>query len=201
VSVAVAVFLRYPERGKVKTRLAATVGDDRALAVYEKLLEHTLATLDALPDRFRVLLCGEPSTPLARYRQRFEGARRDFVLQEGATLGDRLLAACTHALGGTRAVFCIGTDCPGITPSHFEMAARALERHDAVLGPAEDGGYWLLGTKRAEPRLFEKVPWSSDQVAAVTEARFRELRWTWERIATLGDVDTEEDARRFGLVP
>jgi rSAM/selenodomain-associated transferase 1 len=199
VKVGVAVFLRYPELGRVKTRLAVTLGQERALAVYERLLAHTLAITDALSDDFAVTLFGEPTTPIERYQERFRGPRRRIVLQQGASLGDRLLDACRSVLATTDAVLCVGTDCPEVAPRHFAAAAEALQGHDAVLGPAADGGYWLLGTKRAEPRLFEDVPWSTERVAALTEARFRELRWTWARLETLSDVDEAADVARFGL--
>lgn len=197
--IGIAVFLRYPERGRVKTRLAATVGPDRALEIYEKLLSRTLETLDALPEPFVPTLFGEPSVPLEKYRARFADGRRRFALQEGPDLGERLYLAARTVLQEESAVLCVGTDCPEIRPEHFVAAAEALRSHDAVLGPAKDGGYWLLGTKRAERRLFEQIPWSTNRVAALTESRFRELRWTWAALPTLSDIDEAADAERFGL--
>ncbi len=97
-------------------------------------------------------------------------------------------------------MLCIGTDCPSLRAAHLVGARAALEENDAVLGPAADGGYWLLGTKRAEPRLFEDVPWSTDRVAAITEARFAELRWQSRRLETLADVDEQADAEKAGLL-
>ncbi len=109
-------------------------------------------------------------------------------------------AAC-QALERSRRVILVGTDCPSLCADDLSACAHALHDHDAVLGPAEDGGYWLLGLRRSDPRLFDDIAWGSAQVLAQTRQRFEELGWRWHEITTRWDVDRPEDLARLRSTP
>jgi len=189
------IFLRRPELGKVKTRLAATIGPERALEVYSTLLHHTLKCAAEL-DLERVAWTtgnGDVTELLAPY---------DFVVyeQRGNDLGERMEFAFDHAFNtGNSPVVIIGTDCPGITQDLLEQALYALQDHDAVLGPARDGGYYLLGLKRPFNLVFRGMKWSTETVARDTVKVLKEHALTLHLLPVLIDVDTEQDRRDTGL--
>ena len=120
-------------------------------------------------------------------------------------LGARMQHAAAAALAVTGRILIIGTDCPALTPAELRLAADRLDaRHDAVLIPAEDGGYVLIGLKWWNPRLFSDIAWGSDQVLATTRARLAELRWRWHELPPSWDVDRPPDFARLrasGLIP
>ena len=91
----------------------------------------------------------------------------------------------------------IGTDCPALTPALLRLAANTLAGHDAVVVPAEDGGYVLIGMRQAAPRIFDAVDWSTGHVMAQTRARLAEMDWRWQEFAPLWDVDRGEDLERL----
>jgi rSAM/selenodomain-associated transferase 1 len=132
----------------------------------------------------------------------FEKLARRFPIalrmQARGSLGARMLAACQRALGTANGVILIGTDCPGLRAADLRAAERALRSGvDAVLAPAEDGGYALIGLRRVSPRVFCGVQWGADTVLAETRRRFRELGWRWRELRTVWDVDRPEDYRRL----
>ena len=106
--------------------------------------------------------------------------------------------AFTQSLAHTKHAICIGTDCPALTVRHLHDAAAALRAgHDAVISPAEDGGYTLIGLARHEPRLFTGISWSSDQVMRQTRERLRDCGLRWLELETLWDIDRPEDWQRL----
>ena len=115
------------------------------------------------------------------------------LVQEGQDLGARMAYAARSALTRAESVILVGTDCPDLSPEFLKAAIAGLEHQDAVLGPALDGGYVLLGLRSVESSLFERMPWGSDRVAYVTEQRLDALGWQWSRLAPLRDVDRPED--------
>jgi len=185
------IFLRKPELGKVKTRLADTLGAEKALAVYETLLDHTLKCSAKL-DVERVAWStgnGDVTELLAPY---------DFAVyeQRGNDLGERMEFAFDQAfINGNSPVLIIGTDCPGISQELLEQALAALQDHDAVLGPARDGGYYLLGLKRPFNAVFRGIQWSTDTVAQDTINVLKSHALTVQLLPVLIDVDTEQDLR------
>ncbi|MBI4230214.1 MAG: TIGR04282 family arsenosugar biosynthesis glycosyltransferase [Planctomycetes bacterium] len=188
------VFARYPEAGKVKTRLARDLGVRRALAVYRSLLRRTLdlaIARDTAGQRVRIRVA--PARRLESFRSG-PGRRLPCLAQSGGDLGNRLRRAFEHAWReGSRRIVVIGSDCPGLTARHLDRAFRELRAADAVLGPARDGGYYLLGLSRPAGRVFDRIPWSTDRVLATTLARMRRLRLTHRLLGTLRDVDTAAD--------
>lgn len=185
----VLIFARTPERGKVKTRLAAELGDDRALAIYERLLEHTCDTVLRSGIPTRVYVAGD--IPEHDIWSRAGFARYP---QPSGTLGERMQSAFSDAFrDGIRAAVIIGTDCPGLKPSHLHEAIKQLETVEAVVGPAEDGGYVLLGLTSPIRRIFENKDWSTDSVLRATLADFRALEMSYNMLEPLRDIDTIDD--------
>jgi rSAM/selenodomain-associated transferase 1 len=184
MSAAVVVFGREPVPGWVKTRLAAQVGPTRAAAVYAILLEHTLeqARLSGLD---AVLALAEPPS---------EGWRPPVPVaveaQVGGDLGSRMAASFSrHFARGAEIVVLVGSDCPFLSADHLREAAAACLSEDVVLGPAHDGGYWLVAQRAPGVDLFTGVPWSSARTLDATRRRLADLGVRHRELETLRDVD------------
>lgn len=183
------VFLRNPELGKVKTRLAAEVGNAKALEMYQDMLAHTLDVVERV----------EADTHLYFAEQINESIGNNIVLckkavQIGNNLGEKMYNAFRDVLnyaGGK--VIIIGTDCPGIEPKILQTAFDRLSTTDIVIGPAADGGYYLLGMKAVHTTLFQSIEWSSSSVLQTTINRCIENKLDYELLQILHDVDEEKD--------
>jgi uncharacterized protein len=188
------IFARYPELGKVKTRLAAGLGEAAALAAYRQLLAHTAAAVAPLPAVRTLWLAAAPPAEAAPL---WPGTAQQ-VQPVVPDLGQRMAHAFGAAFAaGARRVVIIGTDCPGLSTDILEAAFHQLRTHDVVLGPADDGGYYLLGLQRPQPALFQGLSWSTDSVLRDTLAIAAREALTVARLPTLHDVDTAEDWRRW----
>jgi rSAM/selenodomain-associated transferase 2/rSAM/selenodomain-associated transferase 1 len=197
--VTLQVFARSPVAGSVKTRLAASIGEQQALAVHVEFVERTLATATAaraagFVDTVELWCAPDAAAPgFADWRERHGVTLRS---QPDGDLGVRMRVAMDGALSrGSRAIL-IGTDCPALDVGYLEAAALALGRHDAVLGPVEDGGYVLIGLRRPVA-AFDAVPWSSPGTLAATRAALARARATWHELPTLWDVDVATDLARW----
>ena len=179
------VFAKAPLPGRVKTRLIPALGAQRAADLAREMLERTLT--EALATGLRVELCGEPD-PAGWY----VGPPVALSDQGLGGLGERLARAAARVSGP---FLLIGADCPELDRTRLGAAAAALEDYDATIHPAEDGGYALLGLRRAHPSLFEGIAWSTGAVAAQTMARIEALGWSLDVRETLRDVDEPEDLR------
>ncbi len=190
----VIVFVRAPELGRVKTRLAATLGAERALSVYRELLGVTLDTLRPHADvELRITPDGAA-----------EGFGRSLGLelppdwrirsQGVGDLGARLSRAVEEAFAtASGLVVAIGCDCPEITLADVEEAGRLLSGADVVFGPANDGGYWLIGLKRPVPEVFQGIAWGGPQVLAQSLDQLSRKGLTALLLRPLGDIDTAAD--------
>ncbi|MFZ1808278.1 MAG: TIGR04282 family arsenosugar biosynthesis glycosyltransferase [Cyclobacteriaceae bacterium] len=183
------IFYRNPELGKVKTRLAATLGDDKALAVYFKLVNHTQSITKGLTVDKMVCYShhvdSEDSWSNELYQKR---------IQEGDTLGEKLEYAVKHAFEkGYQSVGVIGSDCFELTEEILKESFIKLVTNDAVIGPAKDGGYYLLGMRTFVPEFFKGKEWSTATVAKDTINDFKRLGLTHFVLPALSDVDREED--------
>ncbi len=189
------VFVKAPVPGQVKTRLAAGVGPDRATALYRHLGRQIVHAVVS-PDCETVVWYAPPGdAPLVRAWLDGLGVSR-FLLQSGGDLGRRLCAAfARHFHEGARRVVIIGSDCPGIDSELTAQAFAALKRHEVVLGPAWDGGYYLIGMKALHASLFQGIAWSSAVVAQETVARARAAGLSCHFLQELRDVDTVADAQ------
>tara|TARA_B100001179_G_C18563290_1_gene391612 strand:- start:214 stop:792 length:579 start_codon:yes stop_codon:yes gene_type:complete len=178
----VAIFARWPEPGKAKTRLIPRLGAEGAATLYRRLLELTVeqARESALPFHLRVT-GAEPQ----RFRD-WLGGTLDVRDQGAGDLGEKLARVPVPGL-------MIGSDCPGLTAKLLEEAAQALSTHEAVIGPADDGGYWLLGLRAPCPDLFTDMEWSTAQVFPETMRRLESRGIAPHVLPELTDIDTGED--------
>ena len=192
----VVVFGREPIPGRVKTRLAAGVGEEAAAAVYGELLAHTLDMAEAV-DADLVLALAEP--PARSFRPPLDVA---IEVQVSGDLGRRLSATFERRFAeGYRRVAVIGSDCPELAPRHLDDALTSLADRPVVLGPAADGGYWLVGARPPLVEMFTDIPWSTDGVLEATRARLSRLGIDWLELEELADLDTEADLRRTLAAP
>jgi rSAM/selenodomain-associated transferase 2/rSAM/selenodomain-associated transferase 1 len=201
--VTLQIFAKNPIAGAVKTRLAAAIGDGDAAAVYVRLVETALATAVAarsagLVDRVELWCTPDAEAPaFATWRDRYSVTLR---AQAGADLGARMETALASALNdGARAIL-IGTDCPALDVAYLAHAVASLDAYDAVFGPAEDGGYVLIGLARPVD-AFAGIPWSDPDTMAMTRAKLARDRVTWQELPVLWDVDEPADLARAKNLP
>lgn len=185
------VFVRFPQYGKVKTRLAATTGDASALIIYNKLVSITLNIASNLP--FPVYLFYEGRLPNDAERD----PRYSYHIQSDGDLGHKMADAISFVLQIHAKAIIIGSDCPELTGELIMEGFSLLDQHDVVIGPAADGGYYLLGCKSLYPFLFENMAWSRPDVLEKTMERINQQRLSPGILSELHDVDTEEDWIRF----
>ena len=188
------IFARPPIPGRVKSRLAHSLGPMAAARLYRALLDHALA--EALAARLPLTLAlTEPLGDLADWRPP-EGVNVE--LQVEGDLGTRMNSAFQrHFDAGAGVVVLIGSDIPGLTGAVLRQAIAALTRVPVVLGPGADGGYWLVGQRSPGFDLFSGVPWSSSETLAATRARLDQLHLHWEELDVLRDIDTAADLTAF----
>ena len=193
------VFAKAPVPGRVKTRLARTIGDDAAASAYRALAERTLATAAAARRAGvvgRVELWLDPESDPAAIAPWPERYGVTVATQAGDDLGARMRNALRASIARGAPALLIGTDVPGYDIGYLAHAAAALERHDAVVGPAEDGGYVLIGVAR-DIDAFGDVPWSTPGVMAATRERLAAAGAKHVELPPLWDVDTGDDHARW----
>ncbi len=195
------LFTRLPLAGKAKTRLIPALGAEGAALLQQRMSEAAFATLGAGADRtgasLEVCFHGGDEKVM---RQWLPGADR-YTAQGDGDLGDKLTRAVAAAVARKRRpVIVIGADCPALTPDHLIAAFAALTDHDLV-GPAADGGYYLIGLQRFQAGLFADIPWSTPHVLHETLARANALGLHHRLLETLPDVDRPEDLPHLGHHP
>lgn len=194
-STALVIFVRNPVLGQVKTRLAKDIGDERARAIYLQLLQHTLEITRGLSFRKFIYYADEVSDcdlwSVPGYTKR---------KQNGNDLGERMLNSFKELFdqGFTRIVI-IGSDCLQLKTNTLEQAVSLLESNVAVIGPASDGGYYLLGLTKLYPELFLNKPWSTDQVFTKTIDDFNNQGITYALLKELSDIDDISDLEENGI--
>lgn len=190
-------FLKFPQPGHVKTRLAKDLGAPGAAALYEALAERVITEVYPLSQAYDLVLCAEPTHTLEDFHQ-WIGPNWTFWYQEGDTLGERLaIAAETAFHHDYQRVMFIGTDCIGMDETFIEAAFQSLEKHDTVIGPSVDGGYYLLGINQPMGWLFRDMPWSTEMVLSTTINRLEEREMTHHLLEEKLDVDTLDDLVSF----
>ncbi|MFB1487357.1 MULTISPECIES: TIGR04282 family arsenosugar biosynthesis glycosyltransferase [unclassified Thiocapsa] len=190
------IFAKAPIPGQVKTRLIPTLGPAGAAELACDLLERLVGRLSlARLARLELWCSPDPEHPL--FRDLAESAGVALRTQRGEDLGERLSAAAADALGRADAVLLVGADIPELDADYCASALAALADSDAVLGPAEDGGYVLLGLKAPAPGLFGNMPWGGDRVAAITRGRIASIGWRCPELPILWDLDRPEDVLRY----
>ncbi len=194
------VMARWPVSGRCKSRLAAELGPGRAADIQQRLTAHTLAVARQARGRlpFELVLAGAGVGGRA-LRRWGVGHGCDRVAPQGrGSLGLRMQRQVQGASGrGARRVVLIGSDLPELRSSDLEQAFSALETHELVLGPALDGGYWLIGLRRSLPVLFSGIAWGGERVLGQTERVAAGLGLAVHRLAWRGDLDRPGDLARW----
>ena len=194
------IFAKAPVPGKAKTRLIPALGAARAAEFYAELLESTIERL-ATAELSTLQCCCTPDTDHPLFQRLGQEYGMELKTQVGLGLGERMEFAATEALNRADAVILVGADCPLLEARHLASAFDWLQQgEDAVLGPAEDGGYVLLGLRQVKRALFRDIPWGGDQVLALTRQRLAQLGWRWRELEPLWDLDRPADLDRLGAV-
>lgn len=188
------ILLKAPQTGRVKTRLAKELGEAAALAAYRLLVE---TLMDNLRNARPATLCFTPHECESEMVA-WLGDNHRYEAQCDGDLGTRLAHAIGRAFDrGAKRVLTIGADCPDVVPDDLRRADELLKTSDVVIGPARDGGYWLIGLNRATPELFEDIDWSTERVCGQTTDRAAALGLRVAVLRTLTDVDTLAEWRSF----
>ena len=198
---ALIVFAKEPTPGRVKTRLAHVLGVDAATAAYRDLTAHTLFNCRTARDAkaiSRIELWCAPTSESTYFRELARSGKATAYDQPDGDLGLRMATAIGEALTRAERVLLIGTDCPLLDTGCLERAGMCLDTHEVVLGPAEDGGYVLVGTRI--PLSFGNVRWSTRHAYADTVSAFEQMRIQWTSLPVLWDVDEPADLARWNAL-
>ncbi len=194
---AILLFVKSPEKGKVKSRLAKAIGEDAALDVYKCLVSYTLENLNSGNYLFR--LCFYPPDSGAIIKN-WLGNSYYYVPQYGRDLGERMKSAFVQAFSDSvEKALVIGSDIPDLSISVIDEAFNALDTSDAVIGPAHDGGYYLIGFNKATllPDIFQGIAWSTDSVFYQTMKIVEKSGLRVHVLTELRDVDTFDDLSAY----
>jgi uncharacterized protein len=191
---ALIIFIKNPIKGKVKTRLATTVGDDKALEIYQYLLRKTLEIVKDLPCQKYLYYADKIDK-----KDIWDNTIFTKKIQIGNDLGERMYNAFTEVFDNEaiKKVAIIGADCPMLPAGFIEKAFDELKQNSFVIGPAFDGGYYLLGMKTVRVELFEKIIWGGSRVLNDTILRINKMVKTFYLLPPLPDVDTQEDWENY----
>ena len=191
------VFGKAPIAGQVKTRLIPELGKDRALHIYQTLLTHTLNVVSQIDIAATELhIVDDINHDIIQ--DLFRSNSTELFQQCDGDLGKRMQQAFQSALQENDAVVLIGSDCPGLSATIIKQAFHFLHSgDDVILGPAFDGGYYLIGMKQLYSSLFNDITWSSETVLDETRERCRQLHCRWSELACLTDVDTVADMKNY----
>jgi uncharacterized protein len=193
---AIIIFLKNPGLGKVKTRLAATIGNESALNIYLELINHTLTEAYKVEADLHLYFSEEADNSFINTAGNSTGH-----IQHGNNLGERMLNAFAATINKAyKKTIIIGTDCPGLDSSTLLQAFDKLDTTDIVFGPAQDGGYYLLGMKKLHTPLFFNIKWSTSDVLKSSLAICRQEQLSVSQLKELSDVDTENDMVHLKLL-
>jgi uncharacterized protein len=195
---ALIVFIKNPQKGKVKTRLARTVGDDKALEIYLELLQITLKNAQILRGPSEDILNVKPYlfySDFVNIHDEWSSEVFEKMVQSGQDLGERMLNAFKIVLEKHPAACIIGSDCPTLSVNILEQSFSNLNDSDYTIGPSTDGGYYLLGIRKgiAYENLFSNIEWSTPSVLTTTFERFDENKGSYTQLPVLTDIDEEKD--------
>ena len=192
---ALIIFTKNLVHGKVKTRLSSTVGNDKAFEIYKQLVEHTSTVTQEL-NCDKVVFYTEEIEVNDVWKNDYQKQ-----LQIGNNLGEKMMMAFNYVFKNkySKAVV-IGCDCPELSKQIINDAFEQLNNYDVVIGPAADGGYYLLGIKKMNEHLFENIEWSTSTVLAETVKRCKEIELSYYSLITLHDVDEEKDLQYMKIM-
>ncbi len=195
---AIIIFTRLPCKGKVKTRLAKTKGENFAVKFHRTCAEHTFNECKKLISDTNDVYIFYSDVSEKEKMKRWAGKNFSYHQQEGADIGERMCNAFKIIFGaGAKKIILIGTDIPDISSQLITKAVISLDNYDAVLGPAMDGGYYLIGMKKMYDFLFKKINWSTDKVLSDTIIRLKKNNIKTKLIKKLFDIDTEENLENW----
>jgi rSAM/selenodomain-associated transferase 1/rSAM/selenodomain-associated transferase 2 len=188
------VFVRYPWKGKVKTRLAATIGDKKACSVYKIIAENIINEIKQIPNCNKYIFYSVKKEK--ELIKKWLGKDFYYVNQEGKDLGERMRNAFRIVFGhGAKKVIILGTDIPNLSTANLTNAIKALEKTETVVGPSIDGGFYLLGMKKFYPQLFEDIQYSTNTVLEETIQKIKFSHLSFDLLERLQDIDTEYDLK------
>jgi rSAM/selenodomain-associated transferase 1 len=193
----VIVFVRVPKPGRVKTRLAQRVGGDTALRLYRHFVEDIVQTVAGRG--YSIVACHTPADGRAEMRA-WLGPDHIYMPQHGASLGERMCSALADVFSeGIRRAVLIGSDFPDLGAGILDEAFQGLTSHDLTIGPAFDGGYYLIGFNAASfsPHIFQGIPWGTRHVFQCTADQVRKNNLSMHVLPTWRDIDTYEDLKAF----
>jgi hypothetical protein len=191
---AVIIFARYPNKGKVKTRLAKEIGEESALEFYKSCAENTFAECKKLKSEKILLYLFYSDVKDKALITKWAGSEFLFIPQTGTTLGEKMQNAFEEVFSnGVKKAVIIGTDIPDIEANLIKDSCDILNCADTVIGPAADGGYYLLGMKKAHTFLFNDIKWSTNSVFAETCNRIIINKLTFFVLPKLIDIDIKDD--------
>jgi len=192
----VVIFVKFPSVGHVKTRLGEEIGFENAAELYRLFIKETFNFVGSCATE-QVLVAVTPKEKLELFKKEYLWPDFRHFAQEGDDLGHRLShafeVAQKHAAGKT---LIIGSDSPTLPARYLDDAFQQLDKVDLVLGPAADGGYYLIGLKNMHEALFRNMEWSTDSVLSNTLQRARKIGLTYELLPEWYDIDTLPDLRR-----
>lgn len=191
------LFIKNPALGKVKTRLAKSIGDEKALEVYWELLNEAIKIASHID-----LNCKKEIwySDFINENDQIDTNTFDKKLQRGEHLGERMSDSFRSAFeNGFKKAVIIGSDCPDLTTDKIESSFGLLDDHDMVIGPSFDGGYYLLGLRKYHPELFSGIEWSSSKVLNTTIQIAKNLDLKVRKLPELNDIDTIEDLRSSSI--
>jgi rSAM/selenodomain-associated transferase 1 len=194
VKCALIILIRNPVLGRVKTRLAVDIGNSNALMVYKSLLSYTREITSCI-NSSRLLFYSD----VIDLNDDWEDTTYNKYLQSGNDFGEKMLNAFNIALAQHELAIIIGSDCFELNSEIIELAFEKLKKFDVVLGPARDGGYYLMGLKKSYPELFQDKNWSTDSVLSETLNTVKNLKLSYSLLPLLGDIDTLEDLKESQL--
>lgn len=191
---ALVVFVKEPIEGTVKTRLAASIGNADATALYKSFLTETFAQYQTLTSTFDLHYYYSPTNSILK---ELLPEQKNWHTQTGADLGDRMANAMAEQLEHYSSVVIVGSDHPDLPLTYLKKAASVLNYVDVSIGPSDDGGYYCIGAKKVHRRLFANMVWSTETVYAETLSRAAADQLEVFELPEWYDIDTIEDLRRY----
>ena len=190
------IFLKYPEPGMVKTRLARDVGNEKAAEISRQVAEQIMKNTLSVDQNYERIVFYDPPERLRDFEQWL--GHEQFIPQQGKDVGERMDLAIRALLdrGAEKAVL-TGTDIPGLNSDVIARAFAVLDDAEVVIGPAKDGGYYLIGMKEPHLELFQGIPWSTPRVYKDTASILEQLHLCYRCVEMLSDLDTTDDYSRF----